>query len=342
MTTFPSAVTQTRGLNYFAFHIKEVVSEFDILGCVSQEALLKYYFQVTCPSLICSPLRVDKHPSFKIFYDKMANICFKDFSTGQGGNIFKMISLYFGLPLQETLYKIKQDIPKIFPIENVLVRTTRFKSPIKKKNSNTTIVVKLREWVKHDLEWWKQYGIDKNFLEFCRVYPIERFLLNGVLYIADLYAYCYLEKKDGVDTYKLYQPFSNSLKWLTNHNNSVWGLWSQCMAEDGDICIITSSVKDSMVVWKHLGIPSTSLQGEMYIPKKQVMAQLKHRFKTVIIWYDTDDTGERASKKLAEMFDLKWVQIPKEYETKDQSDFYKKYGKKQFKQLWLDLSKGFI
>ena len=38
------------------------------------------------------------------------------------------------------------------------------------------------------------------------------------------YAYAYIEFKDGLPTYKIYQPFSENYKWLNNHDR-LYGIY---------------------------------------------------------------------------------------------------------------------
>ena len=71
-----------------------------------------------------------------------------------------------------------------------------------------------REWKSYDLLYWQEYGISLKTLEFFNVEPISHFFVNDKIITADKYAYCYVEFKDSKSTLKIYQPFSEKLKWL--------------------------------------------------------------------------------------------------------------------------------
>ena len=177
--------------------------------------------------------------------------------------------------------------------------------------------------------------------------PCARCITDGspVTVPMDKYAYAYFEWKDGNQSVKLYQPFSQTMKWLSKHDSSVWDLWKQAFMwaqKKSDECvIITSSRKDAMCLWENLGVPAMSLQGEGYLPKPQVMRQVLERFRTVYLWYDNDfkhkdeNPGQDNARKLIELYpDLKNVCIPSEYRCKDPSDLVKEWGKEMLIEVW--------
>ena len=158
------------------------------------------------------------------------------------------------------------------------------------------------------------------------------------------YAYAYIEFKDGVPTYKIYQPFSENYKWLNNHDRSVWDLWSK-LPETGENIIITSSRKDALTIWANTGIPSTSGQAESVTFKGNVMDQIKSRFKNVFVLYDNDfdkpeNYGRIYGKELAIKHNLIQIEIPEYYESKDPFQFRTKHGEEIFKNTFNFLING--
>ena len=194
---------------------------------------------------------------------------------------------------------------------------------------------KVREWKDYDLEYWKSYGIDIDWLHFGKIFPISDVIIvksdgSKIILPADKYAYAFVEFKDGNISLKIYQPYSKTYKWLNNHNSSVWDLWSQ-LPQYGDKLIITSSRKDALCLWATTGIPSTSLQAESCIPKAHVINILKERFEKIFILYDNDlnklkNYGQEYGMTLANSFELTNICIPDQYGTKDSSDTYKEFG----------------
>lgn len=300
------------------------------------EVVNKYLGISVVPSNINSILREDKNPSLCIFPYK-DSLFFKDFGTNQSGNIYQLLSLYWNIPLNQVYRKIYNDFTSV-NYKSCCCKNRITKTIIKKK-SNIDIKVKIREWKPWDIKYWSSYGINKQWLNYCDIFPISHIFLihqNGeqIVISADKYAYVYIERKDNKVSLKIYQPYSTNFKWMSKHDASVWDLWTK-IPEKGDKLIITSSRKDALCLWANTGIPSLSLQGEGYIPKEKVINQLKDRYKKIYVFYDNDfknevNNGRNYGKAIADKFDLQQIEIPTEYKSKDPSDLYKNWGKEVF------------
>ena len=300
------------------------------------EVVNKYLGISVVPSNINSILREDKNPSLCIFPYK-DSLFFKDFGTNQSGNIYQLLSLYWNIPLNQVYRKIYNDFTSV-NYKSCCCKNRITKTIIKKK-SNIDIKVKIREWKSWDIEYWSSYGISKEWLNYCDIFPISHIFLihqNGeqIVTSADKYAYVYIERKDNKVSLKIYQPYSTNFKWMSKHDASVWDLWTK-IPEKGDKLIITSSRKDALCLWANTGIPSLSLQGEGYVPKEKVINQLKERYNKIYVFYDNDfknkvNNGRNYGRILAEKFNLQQIEIPTEYKSKDPSDLYKNWGKEVF------------
>lgn len=312
--------------------------------------ILKRYMDIdSVPCIVSSPLREnDDNPSFSFFYHNDV-ICWKDFGTGDKGNVISLLARLWRVNYKEALLKIKIDTERRIPAFDML---RRYKGRIH-LTSNSDLKVRVRPWKEWDIEFWKQFGIPKEFATWCNVYPVSHAIFTkkddeGKTVTArvpmDKYAYAYFEWKDGKESIKLYQPYSQSMKWLSKHDRSVWDLWKHAFLfsdkKSDDSLIITSSRKDAMCLWFNLGIPCMSLQGEGYFPKPQVMNQVLNRFKKVYLWYDNDynkanNPGQTDAKKLIELYpSLINVCIPEEFHSKDPSDLVKDWGTDILKQIW--------
>ena len=312
-----------------------------ILAMVSEEELLQFYFGVTTiPCKINAPYRMDNNPSVGVFFTSDHKLRYKDFGTNESGTVFHLIQKTFGLDVNQTIAKILSDFKT--PVNSNHIKQTYNKRSSNYKGVTKNIQVKVRDWKDYDLEFWEKYGVSLPWLKFGEVYPISRIFYEKedgsvTSYPAEKYAYCYVERKDGKVTLKIYQPLCKDRKWISKHNNSIWDLWTQ-LPQYGDILIITSSRKDALCVWENTGIPSVSLQGEGYIPKTHVVNQLKARFKEVYVLYDNDfaskeNYGRNDGKKLCDLFDLKQIEIPESYHSKDPSDLCKNYNRLTVKQV---------
>ena len=311
----------------------------DILEKTTEANILSFYLGVTeIPCIIHSPLRKDNKPSFGLYSSNGKRIYFVDFATKDRGGVFDLLCQMWGCNYREVLTRISKDMPKLCSIGTPDVHKhipCAVRSTIECKKS-TDLQCKVRDWTSYDVEYWKSYGISLDWLKYAEVYPISHKIIikDGHRYVfgADKYAYVYVEHKEGKVTLKIYQPFNkNGYKWSSNINRSVWSLWTK-IPKYGTNLIISSSVKDCLNIMCNLRIPSICLQGEGYLPKSHVMEELKSRYKNIIVFFDNDfnnpnNPGHNDAKKLSEEYNLKMVEIPKEYKSKDPSDLYKNYGK---------------
>lgn len=319
---------------------------------MSDRDILSRYIGITrLPCKIQSPLREnDRNPSF-LMNEKNDKVYWYDFGLGEGGSLFDLLCRLWNVDYKEAVLKIYLDTASRIPRFS-LIRKYKGKVSIV---SDSTIKVRTREWKDWDIEFWNSFGISKKFCEWANVHPVSHAFFTkkdpdtGKEYTVtvpmDKYAYAYFEWKDGKESIKLYQPYSQTMKWLSKHDSSVWDLWKQAFkwadTRSDEAVIITSSRKDAMCLWENLGIPAMSLQGEGYLPKPQVMQQVLDRFKNVYIWYDNDFThehdnpGQDNAKKLIELYPkLQNIVIPSEYECKDPSDLVKKLGVSALANVW--------
>lgn len=308
----------------------------EILEKTTELSILSYYLGIySIPCLIKSPLREDKNPSFSIYMKNTGKVAYIDFGTGDHGNLYTLLMKLYDKSFKEVIAMIADNLPSLKTNCEVRDRKDTQVHSIHHITSST-IQVKFREWRDYDLKYWESFGISLPWLKFGDIYPISQifFTKEGVTraFPAGKYGYAYIERKDNNPTIKIYQPFCAERKWISKHDASVWDLWTK-IPQYGEDLIITSSRKDALCIWENTGIPSVSLQGEGYVPKEQVVSELKGRYKNVFILYDNDfnsevNHGRYFGKNLSEKFNLIQIEIPEEYKAKDTSDLCKLYGRK--------------
>lgn len=313
----------------------------DILEQVTEAQILSYYLGITeFKKLVHSPLREDNNASFglKIIKD---SLYYRDFATNEHGNLYELLMHYLKLSYYELLERLYLDLEKIKKSSNNSFALTTRRTKRKGTNIVNNIKVITRAFKNYDIEYWEQYGISKKSLIASNTYPISTLIVEkeGITYNipADKYAYVYVEFKDNKESLKIYQPFSTQYKWINKHDSSVWDLWNK-LPPTGETVIITSSRKDALCIYENTGIPAVSLQAESYLPKLQVINQLKSRFKNIIVLYDNDfksktNPGETFATNLANEFQLIKLTLPIELGEKDTSDLCKKYGRIKVAQI---------
>lgn len=306
--------------------VNDLYSDFDIAH---------KYLGITCvPEVINSPLRQDNNPSLGLFINNRTNsLWFKDFGSGEKGSLYDLLARMWNVSKDKVYERILEDMPASALIRKRGVKVYR--------KSAGKVEVRVREWRDYDIAYWDSYGISLPWLKFGEIYPISHIIItkNGHSYPipAEKYAYVYVERKDGIVSFKIYQPYSKEYKWMSKHDSSVWDLWTK-IPEKGDKLIITSSRKDALAIWSNTGIPALSLQGEGYIPKEHVVQQLKDRYNKVYVLYDNDfqseeNHGRMYGKMIAEKFNVTQIEIPEKWESKDPSDLVKNHGREVLREV---------
>lgn len=300
----------------------------DVMKRVSHAELLSHYMGIdSLPVLINSPLRDDdKHPSFFIYSPDGNKVLYKDYATGDNGDIYSL--------LKSVKHKTFAELIRTIASEKSFVKTSytnRGSQGRKKIFRNTTNVqVKIREWKQHDVEYWQSYGISVKWLKYAEVYPISHKIIykgnQRYVFPAAKYAYVFVEHKENNVSLKIYQPFNKTFKWVTSNNGSVVGLWTKIPKIGEKICIC-SSLKDALCLWANIGIPSIYVQSETTGLSNTAQEVLKHRFKHIYICFDNDEAGLVDGKNLSEKTGFKNVILPFFKGGKDISDAYKLFGK---------------
>lgn len=296
------------------------VTEYDIYA--------KYIGQFKVGMIYNSPFRKDKNPSFGIYYSKRTKqLLFKDHGTGECGNVIKFVSLFTG----KTEYNdILSDIVDKLNITNntKLVSSKQYISP-----TETVIGVVRQEFTDVDINYWKQFNISINTLKKFNVNSIKYYLCNGIVkgtYKRENPMYAYKV----YNNFKIYRPLADKYtKWRNNLTDYDIQGYEQ-LPQKGDILFITKSMKDVMCLHE-MGYPAVSPSSESTFLPKDVLEQLKTRFKRIIILFDRDVAGVKRSCKLSRETGLEAIFINKKFKAKDVSDAVKANSFEEIKN-WLN------
>lgn len=289
---------------------------------------IKFYFKfilnINIDKHICSPFRRDLNPtlSFKIKND---TIIWKDWGTGEGGDYKTFISKLLKCNYNEVDLLIKENKTfNYYPKE--IIKKDIIVDP---KNIIKDVITK--PFNRNDYFYWKEYGISINTLYKFNIFSIESFIFKN--------EYLFTTKKGevkygyyfGKDYWKIYSPYRETYRFLYNGNSNIIQGYNN-LPKFGDLLIITKSLKDVMLLHE-LNYFSIAPQGETVFLNKELIDILKIRFKEIIVLYDNDNAGLAYSEKFSKEFNLKNVIIPKEIETKDLSDTYRRYNLHFLQQL---------
>lgn len=312
------------------------ISRKEILEQVSEADILGYYLGITnIPTLINSPLRIDKKASFCLYSPNGSDVNYIDFSTKDTGGCMSLLMQIWNCSRSEVYKRIQKDLLNMTKINCSKGNYTQRGVVIHGKAEIQSVA---REWRDYDEKYWASFGIPIKVLEWAGVHPISHKIIikdgKTSRFAADKYAYTFVEMKEGRVTQKLYQPFNkNGYKWQNSHDKSVLGLWSK-MPEKGKAVCICSSVKDALCLMVNLKIPCICLQGEGYPISDTAIRVLRERFTDIYLCLDNDKAGVEDAYKLTTQHNLINVTIPQFNEGKDISDFFKAKGKEEFQRVF--------
>lgn len=309
----------------------ECESVKEVMGRISHADLLSHYLGIdSLPVLINSPLRNDRHPSFFIYSPDGTRVLYRDYATGEKGDIYNLLQRRSGKSFSELIRDIAAN--------KMLYSTTFDNHESKGKKFTKTTVdlkVKIREWQDYDIEYWESYGISLKWLKYAEVYPISHKIVykNGNRYVfhAARLAYAFVERKEGTVSIKVYQPevSDKKRKWQTSNDGSVVGLWTK-IPEKGEKLVICSSLKDALCLWANVGIPAVYVQSETTGISDTAKEVLKNRFRHIFICFDNDAPGLQDGFNLSLQTGFTNVVLPSFAEGKDISDMYRAKGKEEF------------
>ncbi len=222
----------------------------------------------------CSPFREDSNPKCSF---KWVN------------NVLMFID--FGDPIKtHRTYHDLNDIPTSFT--SVITN-----NPIIKFNHITT---KKRKWTVFDKNYWQQYEIKSSFLEKENIHSNEWFRFFSKKrnkYVSYNVGPKELSYSLLVDDYiKIYNPFNEQLKWISNVPNIIGG--ENDLPFNIETLIIQKSAKDYIICKYIYDLDCVWFQNEGMIPER-LLSFLK-RVTNVIIMFDNDNPGILAANKLKE------------------------------------------
>ena len=322
--------------NYSCDKVQLPITKEFLLSKNSEETYMSYYLGMPLSNkAFCSPLREDKKPSCSIWKSKLGTLYFKDFATGQTLTFVNLVMAKYNCSYSEALLKIAEDFGLTLDHANVNAPIIQ-QIPTFKSKSQSVIQIEQKEFSKKELDWWKQFGITKEILDKFSIFSCKTVFLNGNIFITStekcpVFGYFY-GIKNNIEQWKIYIPARTKFRWINNADKETTQGYAQ-LPENGNILVITKSLKDVAVLYT-FGIPAVAPSSETSFIKKDLIEELKKRFKTIIVFFDNDRTGKAYMAKLRHKFpEFYYLIIPKKLRAKDISDFFKLYGRKLTKDL---------
>lgn len=326
-----------------------------ILSKISQEEIFEKYLNITVQtdSLFTSPLRKDNSPTCGFSYNINGKLRMRDFSGHFHGDCFDAVGRKLNIDANTKIgfNVILDNIARTFNLHKYAEGNYQTESPIildeeyfKKVRVRSTIKVKIKQWDKYDLAYWKRFNIDLRILTFFNVYPVEKAWLNEETnYTYRINDPCYAYHF-GQGEWKLYFPTRRNLRFITNSSS----LQGKSKLTCGKACVITKSYKDVMA-FKNFGIDAVAPSSEVNLISKEDYIFIKQRYNFVFSLMDYDNTGIRMSRKLEKVYNIRplyftdkiWNRKKGIGGTKDLTDYIAKFGVVKAKELVQKIYKRF-
>lgn len=314
------------------FTFEPKITKSYLLSQYSEETYMEYYLGIkVAKGLFCSPLRRDNTPTCSFYKNKSGELIFKDFNGSFYGNFISVVMEKYHV----SYYKALQIIAEDFNLskrhtDKVAVNPIKPSTTVFKDIGPADVRVEIKDFTQEELNWWNSYGITLDILKKFNVYSCKNIFLNGELFktiYKDNFMFGYYGgKKDNLELWRIYFPKQSNYRFLTNWPaKKIQGL--KQLKKDGNICVITKSMKDTMCLYS-LGISAIAPNSENLFIADTILERLKSKFKYIIVLYDNDLPGIQNMRKIKKKHpELIYFYIPRHYNAKDISDFYKKYGK---------------
>ena len=324
----------------------------NVLKYISEKTIFEYYFgeDINLNFSYKNPLRRDLNPGCKFFIGRNQKLLFIDFSkTKSVVDCFGFICQKYNCDLPMALKIVNRDFRLGLGTDNeqnlgdliyeYTVPSLDYFEDTKEKKSDLLCIK--RQYENYDLDYWtKDYGISAETLDKFNVYCVKGVYNNNKpLWISTkenpIYAYYFPNEKKK----KIYRPKEKNKKYRFLSSAGISKIYQgfDQLPEKGDLLIITKSMKDVMVLHE-FGYNAIAPNGEGYTIDSNLYSGLCDRFDNIILFYDNDIAGKRASLEISEELGCCFIEIPNDqFGTKDISDYYYNYGEKLTGQLLFQL-----
>jgi hypothetical protein len=283
----------------------------NIFRRVSQEEIFKIIFaEVRINKYFESPLRTDSEPG--AWFDWWNNkLYFYDFADSNRNvrDCFGVIMDKFGMNYREAMNYVNDEFSLGLGTEKAVapILTLPTTAGLSSNQKKTEIVFKSsKTFTKYHRKYFKSYGITRDNLVEDNIFSTEWFkfwsnkLEKWIRITPNIKECCYTINY-WEDAKKVVRArYRGRNRFITNCSADHIG----GNAFAGDLLIITKSWKDYRVL-VNAGLTAVWLQNEGQIPEINKLMALCSTFKRVLVWFDNDETGVKASIKLQNIINQK-------------------------------------
>ena len=313
----------------FIIMLDQILEEENILKIYDDYSIFSYYlgFEPEFNKAYHSPLRNDDDiPSFSIWKSSSGKILFKDFATGQKGDVFKFVSTLYGYTsILDTLSKINVDLDlgliggKEMPINGRKI--AKIKQPKQRKLINIEILSKIPP-DKRFILFWEQYGIKDEVLKMYNVTQVDTLKLTYDTKITPIYPKRLTIAYRIGKQYQIYSPKEDNKpkQFINNFSEDI--MFGEQQIKNPKFIIITKSFKEIMFFRQHFNWNTVSPRSESTMLSRRQMLRLLKFGVPIYVWFDNDIAGIKFQNEYVKEYPfLKPIRYKAEY--KDPTDNYR-------------------
>ena len=304
------------------------MSNNELFEKISQEAVFRHVFgDFKINNYLCSPFRKDDNPGCWIKWSGN-KLMFCDYANSSFLDMIGIIQEKHNLGYHEAIDFIADNK---FEGEPEYIKRSK-----QRAKSSFTLEFCPKPFDKYAKSYWQQYDITSSQLIDDNIFSTAWFKFKNSTgswttispHAAEASYTISMEQ-----SLKICRPYVKNKrhKWITNATqNKIGG--AEKLPFVGEDLIITKSYKDWRVL-TNLGLTAIWLQNEGQIPDSNILNPIVNMFDNVIVWFDNDNAGIQASKKLVSIINNTYIgkanNITLPTKEKDPADVIKA-GKKEF------------
>lgn len=276
-----------------------------ILQRVTQEQIFEFVLQQSFhpDKKYKAPYREDNHAGCNFGIREDGTILFQDFTQPKGythKSCFRVIMDTYGVNLTEAVHIIVRhfDLPREISAYNSnilpsVIPRSRYINEKDEDRPKSIIEYDKIDYRKVDKLHWSKFIITVDDLFEDNVFATNRVTIfrENVRKSFPIYGLGYAI--DFLDAVKIYQPYSETHKFITSCTENHIGNIDNIPAT-GEVLVIAKSYKDHRVIRNlvpDLPVIWFQSESEKALPHRDILESLLGRYDTIIIFYDNDIPG---------------------------------------------------
>lgn len=309
---------------------RKILNRDNLLEAVNPYDVYRYYlgFDFELRRMYLSPFRKDNRPSFGIFIGRSGTLMHKDFGTEYSGNCINFVSQLYNIDFYHSMLKIDSDLGLGFMSGRKYEEVTKhYVRPVIAEHASTLIQIVSRKFTIEDIRYWGDYGLSTDDLKNNDVFSVGTLYVNKKRVPTKDLVFAYLFKDGDNEYLKIYSPYSQDWKWISNvpvrKPLGVSGLEGK-----SNVVVVTKSKKDKMVLNKLITDVYEAQKEGTEVISDELDDYFNEHYDKKFCFFDNDEPGKRANKALNPK-GYGWINVPNKYSLegiKDPSDLVRGYG----------------